>query len=222
MLGRAYRKCGESGSLTFQFFWEPGTGAGLFFFPAFRKCGRVDRTFLFGVSEPGREKNVEGPKKFEQVLGRAYRKCGGSTALFFFFGSEPGTGAENVEREGLGIAELQLIDGNEGLAGFFFLCFRRARRKKRPKKFEQVLGRAYRKCGGWTALFFFFLVSEPGTGARPSLQKMWRVGIADFSSFFFFLGRSEPGTGAWPSLQKMWRVDRTFLFFWWSEPSNRC
>ena len=35
---------------------------------------------------------------------------------------------------------------------------------------EQV--QAYRKCGGSTALFF--LTSEPGTGARPSLEKMWR------------------------------------------------
>ena len=29
---------------------------------------------------------------------------------------------------------------------------------------------------------------------------------------FLFFWVSEPGTGARPSLQKMWRVDRTFLF----------
>ena len=74
--------------------------------------------------------------------------------------------------------------------------------KKKPKKFEQVLGRAHRKCGEWMA-HFFFLGSEPGTGARPSLQKMWRV---DRTFFFFFGWRSGPGTGA------LWRVDRTFLF----------
>ena len=41
---------------------------------------------------------------------------------------------------------------------------------------EQVL--AYRKCGEGIALLFF-LRSEPGTGARPRLQKMWH---------FFFCG----------------------------------
>ena len=79
---------------------------------------------------------------------------------------------------------------------------------------EQVL--AYRNCGGSTAFFFR---SEPGTGARPRLQKLRRVDRI-FLLFFgggkglnleqvlvyrkcgtFFL-RSEPGTGA--SLQKMW------------------
>ena len=34
------------------------------------------------------------------------------------------------------------------------------------------------------ALFFFFLRSEPGTGARPRLQKMWKVD----RTFLFFCG----------------------------------
>ena len=98
------------------------------------------------------------------------------------------------------------------LAFFFFfgLCLRRARREKtqrmgscqdelteivegRPHfsfflglqglNLEQVL--AYRKCGEATALFFFFLRSEPGTGARPCLQKMWKV---DRTFFFWVVG----------------------------------
>ena len=77
---------------------------------------------------------------------------------------------------------------------------------------EQVPGRAYRKCGEWIALFFFFFGwrSEPGTGA------LWRVD----RTFLFFGGWSEPRAGARPSLQKMWRVDRTFLFFLVSEPGT--
>ena len=62
----------------------------------------------------------------------------------------------------------------------------------------------HRKCGGSTALFFF-LGSEPGPGASPSLQKLWRV---DRTFLFFFGWGSEPGTSA------LWRVDRAFLFFW--------
>ena len=56
---------------------------------------------------------------------------------------------------------LQLIDGNEGVAGlfFFFFCACAGEGEKRtPKNFGQVLGRGYRKCGGSTALFFFFAV----------------------------------------------------------------
>ena len=48
----------------------------------------------------------------------------------------------------MGVAELQLIDGNEGLAGFFFSCAFEGQGEKKTKKFEQVQGRAYRKCGG--------------------------------------------------------------------------
>ena len=52
-------------------------------------------------------------------------------------------------------------------------------------------------CGGSTALFFFFGWSEPGTGARPSLQKMWRVDRA------FFLGVSEPLFSLFPSFSTL-------------------
>ena len=135
---------------------------------------RVDSTFLFF-----------GCLNLEQVLGRAYRKCGGSTWHFsFFWGSEPGTGARPS------LQKMWRVDRT-----FFFLwCL----------FFEQVPVRAYRNCGGWIALFFFFLGcgSEPGTGA------LWRV-----DRTFLFFGWSEPRAGAGPSLQKMWRVDRTFLFF---------
>ena len=74
---------------------------------------RVDRIFFFG----------EG-LDLEQVLDRGYRKCGGSTA-FFFFGE--GLDLEQVLAELTENAErdrdccLQLIDGNEGVAGLFFL-----------------------------------------------------------------------------------------------------
>ena len=73
--------------------------------------------------------------------------------------------------------------------------------------------------------FLFLVWSEPGTGARPSLQKLWRVDrrcgglnleqvLCGGSTALFFFLRSELRTGARPSLQKLWRVDRTFLFFW--------
>ena len=84
---------------------------------------------------------------------------------------------------------------------FFFSCALEGEGEKKPKKFEQVQGRAHRKCGGSTALFFFFFgVFEPGTGA------LWRV-----DRTFPFFGWSEPRAGARPSLQKMWRVDRAFF-----------
>ena len=38
---------------------------------------------------------------------------------------------------------------------FFFFAVFEGQGEKKPKKFEQVLGRTYRKCGGSTALFFF-------------------------------------------------------------------
>ena len=80
-----------------------------------------------------------GGLNLEQVLGRAYRKCGGSTALFFFFwGSEPGTGARPS------LQKMWRVDRTF----LFFGCL----------NLEQVLGRAYRKCGGSTALFFFWWV----------------------------------------------------------------
>ena len=130
----------------------------------------------------------------EQMLSPAYRKCGRSTALFFFFWgvSEPGTGAslqkivesgshfsfflvsepgtdarpsltENVERDRG--CWLPLIDGNERLAGLFFSVLAQGKAKKR-------------------STFLFFLRSEPGTDAEPSLQKMWKVD----RTFLFFLG----------------------------------
>ena len=82
--------------------------------------------------------------------------------FLFFGGSEPGTGAGPAYR-----------NCGERIALFFFFGWRS----------EPGTG-AYRNCGGSTALFFFFGWSEPRTGARPSLQKMWRVDRA----FFFFLG----------------------------------
>ena len=94
---------------------------------------------------------------------------------------------------------------NEGLAGlFFFLCFRRARRKKKQRNsnrclaeltenvesgshfsffgglnFEQVPVRAYRNCGEWIALFFFFL------GGGLNLEQVLCGGS---TALFFFLG----------------------------------
>ena len=124
-----------------------------------------DRTFLFLAEltenvESGSHFSFFGGLNFEQVPVRAYRNCGEWIALFSFFLG----GGLNLEQV--------LCGGSTAL--FFFLG---------GLNLEQVPGRAYRKCGGSTALFFF-LGSEPGTGARPSLQKMWRergIGIADFS-----------------------------------------
>ena len=59
---------------------------------------------------------------------------------------------------------------------FFF--FRRARRKK-PKKFEQVLGRTYRKCGGSTALFFF---GEGQSGEANDWRNREHVVLDPFSN----------------------------------------
>ena len=158
---------------------------------------RVSLAFFFSCAFEGQ--GEKKPKKFEQVLGRAYRKCGGSTALFFFWGSEEmeqvpgrayrkcgglhfsfflGSEPEQVLRAyrkcgewialffffGCGGLNLEQVLCGGSTALFFFLG---------GLNLEQVPGRAYRKCGGSTALFFF-LGSEPGTGARPSLQKMWR------------------------------------------------
>ena len=170
------------------------------------------------------------------------------TALFFFFGrrSEPGTGAGPRLEKMCRDCWLQLIDGNEGVAGLFFFFFLyEGQGEKQPKMFEQVLGRTYRKCGGSTAPHFFFFFgrrSEPGTGAGPRLEKMCRdcwlqlidgnEGVAGLFFFFFFSVRGarrkttkDVRTSARPNLQKMWRVDRTalFFFFWkkvWTW--NRC
>ena len=125
----------------------------------------------------------------------------------FFWWSEPGTGArpslQKMWREkGIGIADFSY--GNEGLAGFFFS---QGKAKKKPKKFEQVLGRAYRKCGGSTALFFFFGCLN----LEQVLGRAYRK-CGGWTALFFFFWVSEPGTGARPSLQKMWTVDRTFHF----------
>ena len=203
--------------------------------------------FFFFLYEGQGEKQ---PKMFEQVLGRTYRKCGGSTAphFFFFFGrrSEPGTGAGPRLEKMCRDCWLQLIDGNEGVAGLFFFFFflYEGQGEKQPKMFEQVLGRTYRKCGGSTAPHFFFFFgrrSEPGTGAGPRLEKMCRdcwlqlidgnEGVAGLFFFFFSVRGArrkttkDVRTSAGPNLQKMWRVDRTalFFFFWkkvWTW--NRC
>ena len=134
---------------------------------------RVDRICLFFLG-----------LNLEQVLGRGYRNCGGSTAFLFFFwrGSGPGTGAGRGYRkcgrstafffgEGLDLEQvlaeltenaerdrdccLQLIEGNEGVAGPFFWA-----RRKKLKNFGQVRGRADRNCGGSTALSFSFEVGD--------------------------------------------------------------
>ena len=188
---------------------------------------------------------------FEQVLGRTYRKCGGSTAphFFFFFGrrSEPGTGAGPRLEKMCRDCWLQLIDGNEGVAGLFFFFFSvRGARRKTTKDVRTSARPNLQKM--WrvdrTALFFFFFGrrSEPGTGAGPRLEKMCRdcwlqlidgnEGVAGLFFFFFFSVRGarrkttkDVRTSARPNLQKMWRVDRTalFFFFWkkvWTW--NRC
>ena len=184
--GKAKKK--PSTFLSFFLRSEPGTSASL------QKMWKVDRTFLFFL----------GCLNLEQV--QAYRKCVEWTALFFWR-SEPGTGAS--------LQKMWRVDRT-----LLFFC---------GLNLEQMLSRAYRKCGRSTALFlFFFGVSEPGTGA--GLQKMWRErdrdcwlpsiggneGLAGFfwrrarqkktQALFFFFGVSEPGTGAEPSSQKMWKL----------------
>ena len=148
---------------------------------AYRKCGRL--FFLVCLN-------------LEQVL--AYRKCGESTALFFFFRSEPRAGAGRVDRncwERGRVCWLQSIDGNEGLAGLFFIC---------------TFSHYYPLFHSFSLSLFFFLF----LCLRRARQKRKTEAL-------FFL-RSEPGTDAEPKLQKIWKVDRTFLFFWCFWTWNRC
>ena len=128
----------------------------------------------------------------EQV--QAYRKCGEWTALFFFFLAvwtwnrcqltENVEGrphfslffwcvwtwnrcwlTENVEREREGL--LTSVNWWEWGSRCFFFFLAQGKAKKKTQ-----------------ALFFFFGVSEPETGAEPSLQKMWKVD----RTFLFFSG----------------------------------
>ena len=160
---------------------------------ACRKCGRSTALFFLVCLN------------LEQVL--AYRKCGESTAVFFFFRSETRAGAGRVDRncwERGRVCWLQSTDGNEGLAGLFFICtfshyyplfpsfffcvcLRRARQKRKTEalffcglNLEQMLSPAYRKM--WKVDRTFFLGSETGTDARPSLTENVEreIGIADF------------------------------------------
>ena len=130
------------GDRTFFLRSEPGTGASL------QKMWRGNRTF-FLRSEPGTVASL-------QKMWRGDRD-----RTFFLRFTEL---TENVERAR--DCWLQLIDGNEGLAGLFF-CACEGQGEKKPKNFGQVPGRADRNCGGSTALFsfFFWRGSEPGTGA---------------------------------------------------------
>ena len=114
---------------------------------------------------------------------------------------------------------LQLIDGNEGLAGLFFFLLSKGKAEKKPKKFEQVLGRAYRKCGE----FFFFFGFWPGTGAFFFFlfSCAWGLNLEQVlcggsTALFFFLG----GLNLEQVLGRAYRKcgGSTALFFWGSEP----
>ena len=75
-------------------------------------------------------------------------------------------------------------------------------------KMEQVLGRAYRKCGEWTALFFFLW----GLNLVQVLGRAYRK-CGEWTALFFFW-RSEPGTGSRAESTENLECGPHFSFFW--------
>ena len=198
MLSPAYRKC-EKWTAVFFFC---GVNLELMLSPAYRTCGRSTALFFFFAVWTWNRcwaqltENVKSGPHFSFFL-----RCEPGTdaepslekmwkvdrTFLFFLRCEPGTDAEPS------LQNMWKVDRT-----FLFFC---------GVNLELMLSPAYRKCGRWTALFFFFAV---WTWNRCWAQLTENVKSGPHFSFFL---RCEPGTDAEPSLQKMWKVDRTFLFF---------
>ena len=170
--------------------------------PAYRKCEKWTALFFFFLRcEPGTDAEPSLQKMWKVDRSFLFLRCEPGTdaepslekmwkvdrTFLFFLRCEPGTDAEPS------LQKMWKVDRT-----FLFFC---------GVNLEQMLSPAYRKCGRWTALFFFFAV---WTWNRCWAQLTENVKSGPHFSFFL---RCEPGTDAEPSLQKMWKVDRTFLFF---------
>ena len=167
--------------------------------------------FFCACAGQGEKKN---PKKTENVEGRPH------FSFFFCGGLNPYRKmSRERERERDRDCWLQLIDGNEGLAGlfFFFSVLAQGRAKKKPKE--------DRKCGRSTALFFFFVAvltrTEKMSRERERDRDCWLQlidGNEGLAGLFFFFSCACAGQGEKKNPKKTENVEgrpQLFFFFLW-------